>query len=139
MGRVINPDSAAKQRTYLTKSIVLAIRHLMKQNEPDEQTRDLAAYIGLALVEINHTVEVSVQAWEKRGYWVKADRFRMEWEWTETVGRSMQEALIREEWATIAALSARTALRLQKITVAERNRIGTPWMGAWKQLQAMKN
>jgi hypothetical protein len=88
-------------------------------------------------LKFNHTVEVSVQAWEKRGYWVKADRFRMEWEWTETVGQSMQEALIREDWAAIAALSARTAA--EKVTVAERNRIGTPWLGAWKQLKAMKN
>ena len=40
----------------------------------------------LALEEIAVSIDVSVQAWEKRDYWVKADRFRMEWEWAGALG-----------------------------------------------------
>jgi hypothetical protein len=134
MSRVINPDSAGKQRTQQTKAIVLAIRELMKQGEPNETTKDLAAFIGVTLVEIGKTVEVSVQAWEKRGYWLKADRFRLEWEWAETMGKAMQKALLADDWAQVAQLAAKIALKLNKITIAERNRIGTPWVGFWKQL-----
>ncbi len=135
MSRIINPESAGKQRTLLTKGVVLAIRHLMKQTQPDETTRDLAAFIGMALIEIGETIDVSVQAWEKRGYWVKADRFRMEWEWAGSLGRSMMEALTREDWSQVAMLSVKIAQKLQKINVAERNRVGAPWEGAWKRYQ----
>ena len=137
MSRLINPESAGKQRTQLTKGVVLAIRELMKQEQADENTRDLAAFIGLALIEIGETIDVSVQAWEKRGYWVKAERFRMEWEWVTQLGRGMLDALRAEDWNQVAMLSVRIAQRLQKVQVAERNRIGQPWIGAW--LRLLKN
>jgi len=134
MSRLINPESAGKQRTQLTKGVVLAIRELMKQEQADENTRDLAAFIGLALIEIGETIDVSVQAWEKRGYWVKAERFRMEWEWVNQLGRGMLEALRTEDWNQVAMFSVRIAQKLQKVQVAERNRIGQPWVGAWQRL-----
>ena len=134
MSRLINPESAGKQRTQLTKGVVLAIRELMKQEQADENTRDLAAFIGLALIEIGETIDVSVQAWEKRGYWVKAERFRMGWEWVNQLGRGMLEALRTEDWNQVAMFSVRIAQKLQKVQVAERNRIGQPWVGAWQRL-----
>lgn len=134
MSRLINPENAGKQRTHLTKGVVLAIRELMKQSQADENTRDLAAFIGLALIEIGETIDVSVQAWEKRGYWVKADRFRMDWEWAQPLGQAMLEALKADDWNQVALLAVRIAQKLQKTQVAERNRIGTPWKGAWQQL-----
>ena len=133
MSRVINPESAGKQRNQLTRAIVLAIRELMKQPEPNAQAHDLAAFMVLALEEIAASIDVSVQAWEKRDYWVKADRFRMEWEWAGALGRSLRSALKAEDWAQIAMNTAKIAQRLNKITIAERNRIGQPWVGAYKQ------
>lgn len=136
MTRVYNPDSAGKERNTLTRSIVLALRNLMKQQETNDETRDLAAYIALALGEINATIEASVAAWEKRGYWVKADKFRLEWEWTAGASQTMKEALLKDDWATVAMTSAKVAQRLGTITVPERNRLGTPWVGSWKKLQS---
>ncbi len=72
MGRVINPEGAGKERSRLVKSVVLSMRELMRQTEPNDYSRDLASYIALALLEINNTVETSVAAWEKKGYWVKS-------------------------------------------------------------------
>ncbi|MEA5077483.1 MAG: hypothetical protein VB013_02820 [Anaerolineaceae bacterium] len=134
MSRVYNPDSAGKERNQLTRSIVLALRELMKQQGTDDLTRDLAAYVALALDEVNGTIEASVSAWEKRGYWVKADKFRLEWEWTSGYYRTLSEALKKEDWATVAMTSAKVAQKFNKITVPERNRLGTPWMGSWKKL-----
>jgi hypothetical protein len=134
--RVYNPDSAGKARNTLTRSIVLALRNLMKQQETNDETRDLAAYIALALGEINATIEASVAAWEKRGYWVKADKFRLEWEWTAGASKMLKEALLKDDWATVAMTSAKVAQRLGTITVPERNRLGTPWVGSWKKLQS---
>ena len=135
MSRVINLDSAGKERTHLTKSIVIALRSLAKQTEVDEATRDLSAFIALALMRINATIDISVQAWEKRGYWVKADKFRMEWMWTKQMGEQMREAVLGEDWGTVAMISAQAGQKLVKIKVAERHRLGTPWVGAYALLK----
>jgi len=134
MSRVINPDSAGKERTRLTKAIVISIRELAKQNDPGDKARDLAAFIALALLSIAEGIDVSVAAWEKRNYWVKADRFRMEWAWAGQMGEKMRTAVLNDDWANVAMLSAQLGQRLHKIKVSENHRMGRPWIGAWKQL-----
>jgi hypothetical protein len=131
---VINPESAGKDRTRLSKSVVLALSELMRQTEPNDVSKDLAAYIALALLEIHSTVDSSVTAWEKRGYWVKADRFRMDWEWSASLGNKMKNAVLQEDWANIAMISVQVAQRLMSIQVPVRHRLGTPWVGAWQHL-----
>ena len=93
MSRVYNPESVGKDRTRLSKSIVLALRELMKQSEPNALTKDLTAFVVLALQEINANIDTGVAAWEKRGYWVKADKFRLEWEWAGTHAKTLKTAL----------------------------------------------
>ncbi len=134
LSRIINPEGAGKERTRLSKAVVLAVRELMKQTETDEQTRDLAAFIALALEEMAKTIEPSVEAWEKRGYWVKADRFRLEWEWCGKLGSKMREATLAENWADVAQLSVQAAQKLGNVKVAKNHRMGTPWVGAWGKI-----
>ena len=135
MSRVINPESAGKERTRLTKAIVLTIRELARQTEPNDKTRDMAAFVALALRAIAEGIDLSVAAWEKRDYWVKADRFRMEWAWAGQMGEKMKKAVLEEDWANVALLSAQIAQKLQKVKVSEKHRMGTPWVGAWEQLK----
>ena len=135
MSRVINPDSAGKERTRLTKAIVIAIREMTKQTEPNTEARDLAAFIALALQSIAEGIDTSVAAWEKRNYWVKADRFRMEWAWAGQVGEKMKTAVLEDDWAGVAMLSAQIAEKLNKVKVSDNHRMGKPWMGAWRRLE----
>lgn len=137
MSRVINPDGVGKDRTRYVKSIVLAMRELMRQSEPNDTSRDLAAYIALALQEIFQTIEPSVSAWEKKGYWVKADRFRMEWIWTERLSQQVREALLRDDWPALASSIATLGSKLGHVEVAARHRLGTPWQGAYQRLTAV--
>jgi len=132
MGRVINPDGSGKERTRLAKATVLALRELMRQTKPDETSRDLAAFIALALLKISDTIDISVTAWEKKGYWLKADRFRLEWDWSTRIGEKMQSAVVEDDWATIAVLSAQVGGKLANIKIPERHRLGQPWMGAYR-------
>src|SRR5512140_1202224 len=106
MSRVINPDSVGKQRTKLTKSIVLALRELARQQDTGTETRDLTAFIAVALQAIAEGIDSSVAAWEKRDYWVKADKFRMEWAWAAPLAEKLKTALAADDWGTIAMLSA---------------------------------
>jgi hypothetical protein len=133
---LINPESAGKQRTQLTKSIVIAVRELARQTEPGPASRDLAAFIALALQAIAEGIDVSVAAWEKRGYWVKADRFRMDWSWTAQYAAKMKDAVLADDWGTIAMLSMQTAQKLGKIQVSDNHRLGKPWAGAYTRMRA---
>jgi hypothetical protein len=134
LSRLINPDSAGKERTRLTKAIVLAVRELAKQTQITQDAKDLAAFIALALESISEGIDVSVAAWEKRGYWVKADRFRMEWIWTGELAKKMKSALLTEDWGTVAMLAAQTAEKFNKIVISDNHRLGKPWEGAYQQL-----
>ena len=134
MSRVINPESAGKERTQLTKAIVLAVRELAKQQAVTDEVRDLAAFITLALKSISAGIDISVAAWEKRGYWVKADKFRMEWMWTESSADKMKTALLAEDWGNVAMLAAQIAQKFSKIVVSDNHRLGKPWAGAYRQL-----
>ena len=134
MSRVINPDLVGKQRTQLSKAIVLAVRELARQKDVTDQTRDLAAFIAIALQIISDGIDVSVTAWEKRDYWIKADKFRMEWAWTGQIAEKMRISVLSDDWATVAVLSAQTAQKLAKVQVSENHRLGKPWVGSFKQL-----
>jgi len=134
LSRVINPESAGKDRTRLSKAIVLAIRELAKQNDVTEEAKDLAAFITLALKTISEGIDVSVAAWEKRDYWVKADKFRMEWMWSGQYADKMKVAIFTNDWATIAMTMPQIANKFSKIVVSDNHRLGKPWVGAYKQL-----
>lgn len=134
MSRIINPEGAAKERTRITRSIVLALRELMRQQDLSDESRDLMAYIAQALLDLYATVDSSVGAWEKRGYWVKAERFRMEWEWSQHQGEKMRKAVLDEDWAGVAQCAAVTGQKLAKVSVPIRHKLGTPWVGAYEHL-----
>lgn len=134
MSRVINPDSVGKERTKLTKGIVLCMRQLARAQQVTPETKDQAAYIALALQSIAEGIDASVAAWEKRDYWVKADKFRMEWMWAGQTAEKMKSAVLADDWAAIAALMPTIAVKFQKIEVSDNHRLGTPWSGAYTLL-----
>ncbi len=138
MGRIIKTESAGKDRTRLSKEIVLAIRELMKQNHPDEATRELTAFIALSLEEVSQTIDLSVAAWEKRGYWVKADRFRLEWSWAGKQAELMRQATIQQDWGQVAQVAIQVAQKLSSVKIAAHHHLGTPWIGSWSKFTAMK-
>ncbi|NLF50227.1 MAG: hypothetical protein GX577_03750 [Leptolinea sp.] len=135
MSRIISTESGTRERTRLSKAVVKAIRILAQQEKPDAESRDLAAFIALACEEMYKSVETSVIAWEKRDYWVKADRFRMEWQWCERAASAMRKAVLSDDWGTVAATSGLVAQKLMKVQLAPGARVGTPWVGAFKQLK----
>jgi len=134
LSRLIKTDTAGKDRTKLTKAIILAVRELAKQKDVTPEAKDLAAFIVLALQTISDGIDESVAAWEKRGYWVKADRFRMEWLWTGQYAEKMKVALFTNDWGTIAMLMPQIAMKFNKIRIAENHRLGRPWVGTFKRM-----
>jgi len=136
LSRVIKLESAGKDRLQLTRSVVRAIQELMKQTEISDKTRDLTAFIAIALQAIAGTIDTSVEAWEKRGYWLKADRFRLEWEWAGRLGAKMMEATKKEDWGTVAITAANITEKLKSVEIPKRPPRTEPWEGAWAKLNS---
>jgi hypothetical protein len=135
VARLVKTGSAGKDRILLEKGIILAIRELAKQSGIDDSTRDLLAYIALSLKAIGETIDESVAAWEKRDYWLKADRYRMEWAWAGNWGNEMKQAILTEDWAVVANITAKVTQKLSNVKIAERNRLGSPWAGSYQKLK----
>lgn len=134
MSRIINSESAGKDRTRLTKVVVISIRELLRQQEVSGLSRDLIACVLRSLDAIYETIDASVEAWEDRGYWVKADRFRMEWQWTKIMADKMRPLVYEENYGELVPLMVQTMQALASVKVSENHRLGTPWVGQWQLL-----
>ena len=135
MGRVINPDGVGKERKHLVRAIAIALRELMQQGETNAHTRDLVSFITLGLEAVAKTIERTVEPWEKRDYWLKADRFRMDWAWTGISAVKLRTALLADDWAKIAETLAVIGEKLSKEKLPKTHRLGEPWLGAWEKLK----
>lgn len=138
MSRVVNPDGVGKQRTRLLKATTLALRALATRSRVDDEARDLAAFLALALNEIHETIDVTCLAWEKRDYWLKADQFRRDWAWAGQNAEKLERAVLGDQWQDLPPLMAGLSKHLEKVVLPKRNTLGTPWLGAYAQLREMR-
>lgn len=136
MSRVISTDSVRTERTRLKKGIVLAIRELMQQREANDLSRDLVAYILRSLDRITETIDISVEAWEKRDYWLKADQFRREWSWAGTIAERIRPKVFALDYPALIPDLISLGQALSDTTVSEKHRLGEPWIGSWELLNA---
>lgn len=138
MGRVISTENVATERNRMMKAMSIALRELTQQKAFNAEARDLAAFLVLALDIVGESIERSVQPWEKRGYWLKADRFRMDWLWVEPLRNDLRKAIEQEDLGELAFGAATLSAKLKDVQVPAKHRLGTPWVGAWEQLHAQR-
>lgn len=135
MSRLINPDNAGKQRTQLMKGVAHTLRALAVKQNVDAETRDMVAFLALALGQIHETIDVTCLAWEKRDYWLKADQFRREWAWAGRTGEKLERVALGEDWPNLPTLMVELSKHLAKVVLPKRNSLGTPWTGALAKLK----
>jgi hypothetical protein len=128
--RIIATSTPGKERAQLRKAIVITIREFMQQKKPDKSTHDMIAFIILALEEIAEGIDKSVAAWEKRGYWVKADKYRLEWQWAGITAKNLRTSFQKNNWAEVANILLEIMGKFDNIKVSSRHRMGKPWQGA---------
>jgi len=129
--KIIKTSTPGKEKNRLSKAIVITIREFMRMQEPNNTTKDMLAFVILALEEIASGIDKSVSAWEKRGYWVKADKYRMEWHWTEVVAKRLKKAFSNNEWDEITNILVQIMGRFDNIKVSDNHRMGKPWLNAY--------
>jgi hypothetical protein len=135
LSRLIKTDGVGKRRNRLCRAVVLAVRGLAVKGEVDDEARDMAAFIAIALGEIHETVDESVRAWEKRDYWLKADQFRRQWDWAGRLAGQMGEAVLLNDWHELALALPEIGQRLNNVKLPKRNTLGEPWVGGLAELK----
>ncbi len=133
--RIIRTSTPGKERSTLSRAIVVTIREFMRQAKPDKNTQDMIAFIILALQEIASGIDKSVAAWEKRGYWVKADKYRMDWQWSGEIAKNLITTFNDQNWPKTAELLLQIMHHFENIKVSDRHRMGKPWVGAFNEYQ----
>lgn len=138
MSRVINTQNPGKIRNQHRRAIAEILRRLMEKPTFDDDAKDMAAKLVYLLREINETVEQTVVAWEKRDYWMKAERFARDWEWTKQVALDMEDVLRHDAWDLLPELLGELFPNFADIQIKKMTRKPDLWHGAFKQLMAEK-
>jgi hypothetical protein len=134
MSRVINIDNPTKRRNHNRRTIAELLRRLSQKPGIDEEAKDLAAAIVLALQDITAGVEQTALAWEKRDYWLKAERFIRQWEWAAEVAANMDDVIRHDAWDLLPELLAELFPRFADIQIKKMTRKPDTWQGAYQEL-----
>jgi hypothetical protein len=134
VSRVISTNSVGKERRQLRRTIAEALRRLAHKPSFDEESRDLAALIVFCLRRLEDGVEQTIQAWEKRDYFLKADRFQRQWEWLDETAYALESALLLGQWDEVPAALAMLFPRFADITVGRFTRSTEAWEGCYERL-----
>ena len=138
MSRLINGTNPGTERNQLRRTVAEALRHLMSKKQIDDESKDLVALIVYSLRGISEGVEQSARAWEKRDYFVKADKFRMDWAWAEKYANKLEVIMRGELWGDLPLALAELAAKFSDITITKFVRTDALWKGRFRQLMAEK-
>lgn len=75
MARIVHILSNARDRKKILRQLAAISKDAAEEYE---NWKDITAYVLFALMEIRFSVDNTTNAWEKRGFWLKSDRFRRE-------------------------------------------------------------
>ncbi|MHB9034093.1 MAG: hypothetical protein ACYC6L_13725 [Anaerolineae bacterium] len=139
MSRIVNISNPGKLRDQNRRTIAEALRLLMYKRTIDEEARDLAATIVFSLREIHKTIEVTTTAWEDRDYYLKADRFRLDWEWVKPAADRLQEVILKGRWAELPEVLAQLLPKFADISIAKMTRTKDTWESAYQRLLESKS
>lgn len=134
MTPVINVSDPGTRRNQQRRTIAEILRQLMLKRELDEEAKDMAAAVVLALREIAGTIDSSASAWEKRDYFVKADRFRREWDWVLPTAERLQQLVVNAHWEQLPRELATLAPHFADIHVTKMTRSTSTWKASYRLL-----
>ena len=110
------------------------IRRLSQKTDVDSDVRDMSALLVYCFRQIDAGIDESVRAWEKRDYWVKAEQFRLRWEWAGKAAAELHEVIHHEQWEHLPPILIRLLPHFEDIKVARFTRSPSMWRGAYDRL-----
>jgi len=134
MSRVIHVDNPGKRRNQARRSVAEILRYLGRKGQIDEEARDMAAMLVFLLREIKQSVDESANAWEKRGYWMKVERFVRDWEWIPELAANIDDVIRHGAWDLLPELLADLSPHFDDIKIKTMTRQPSEWRGAYRKL-----
>jgi hypothetical protein len=131
MSRVIRPESGAATRKKLLRHVSSAIKQAASGTTTEGEQLDILAFLALSLTQVEQSVQQTVTAWEDRGYWVKADRFNLDWGWAGRNRAALEEALMRSDFIGAAQVAVDIATHLTDYNPYKTSPRQRPWQGSW--------
>jgi hypothetical protein len=133
MSRVISTQKPGNIRHGHRRTVAEALRHLSLKSQLDGEAKDLIALIVFSLHGIADTVEQTIEAWEKRDYYVKAERFRQEWRWLNRITDELSAVIYKAQWSQLPAILARLTPHFADIRIKQMTRQPALWQGAYER------
>ena len=134
MSRVINTNSPGKRRNAHLRTIAEILRRLSQEQEINQESKDMVAMLVFCLRGIEGTVEESMVAWEKRGYWKKSDEFQQKWWWASLLSKSVEDLLRNERWENLPETMMKLYGNVSDLKVNRLTRDPSAWRGAYQKL-----
>ncbi len=134
MSRVINTQSPTKTRNQHRRTVAEILRRLGQKQQIDGEAKDMAAMLVYLMRELWTGVESSAAAWEKRDYWMKAERFMREWEWTVETAVNIEDVLRHDAFDLLPELLMQLFPRFADVQVKKMTRSPSVWSGAFARL-----
>ena len=131
MSRIISTEGPGKVRSQHRRTIAEALRRLSQKPGLDDEVKDLTALIVFCLHRIADTVEQTTEAWDKRNYYLKADRFREGWRWVEPMTDELSAIIYEERWNQLPETLVQLMPHFSDITIKKLTRKPTLWKGAY--------
>jgi len=110
-----------------------ALRYASETDIKENEQRDILVFLLLSLRSIDNLNEKTITAWEKRGYWVKADRYRMQWSWVNKALKELDANITSDNLQASTLTAAHLAQYLTDIQLSKRKRSMRPWINAWNE------
>ena len=134
MGRVINTNSPGKRRNHAMRTIAEILRRLSQKKELDDEVRDMSATIVICLRDIDETITESIEAWEKRNYWKKADDFQQKWWWASQMAIKVEKLVRQDQWDELPTVLVKLYPYFSDIEINKMMRNEQDWEGAYTEL-----
>jgi len=138
MSRVINTLGPGKRRSQLRRTSAEILRRLALKRELDSEAKDMTAALVYCLRGIDETINAATEAWEKRNYFLKADRFRLQWEWVLPTADRLTDIVISDQWDTLPQELAKLAPHFADVRVVKMTRPASFWDSRCAQLRQEK-
>jgi len=133
MSRVISTQKPGKIRNQHRRTVAEALRRLSQKPQLDDEAKDLTALIVFSLHGIADTVEQTIDAWERRDYYIKAERFRQEWRWLNRITDELSAVIYERRWDQLPTVLARLATHFADIKIKQMTRKPVLWQGAYER------
>ena len=136
MSRIVNLNNPAKVRSQNLRTIAEVLRHFASKTSLDTESKDMAASLVFSLREVNASNEQTADAWEKRGYWMKSERFLRKWTWSIEMAANLEDVIRNDAWDLLPDLLAELLTHTADIQVKNMTRSKDTWQGAYERLMA---